>query len=132
MLHPLDVLESRLQNLLLFPDKRDAVGIAQAQLAVRVVQGFFNRPITEGASTRVIFDAVERIGQIAINKQLTSVMSDYGIDVLSAVPVEQIDHARFRLKPRPQITEAVQEQKRKYQQQRMRKAKPGVRPSPRR
>ena len=120
------------RTLLLIPEKRGAVGIAQAQLAVRIVKGFFNRLIAEGASTRVIFAAVERIRQIAINKQLTSVMLDYGIDVLSAVPVEQIDHARFRLKRWPQITEAVQEQKRKYQQQRMRKAKPGVRPSPRR
>ena len=41
VLHPLDVLESRLQNLLLIPEKRGAVGIAQAQLAVKIAKGFF-------------------------------------------------------------------------------------------
>jgi hypothetical protein len=127
VLHPLDVLESRLQNLLLIPAKRGVVGIAQAQLAVKIAKGFFNRLIMEGASTRVIFDAVERIGQIATNKRLTSVMLDYEIDVLSAVPVEKIDHAHFRMKRWPQITETVQEQKRKYQQQRTRRAKLSMR-----
>jgi hypothetical protein len=131
VLHPLDVLESRLQNLLLIPEKRGAVGIAQAQLAVRIANRFFNRLLTEGASTRVIFDAIERIGQIATQKQLTSVMCDYEIDVLAAVPAEKIDHAHFRMKRWPQITQAAQEQKRKYQQQRTRRTKPSMRQGPR-
>jgi len=132
VLHPLDVLESRLQNLLLIPEKRSAAGIAQAQLAVRIVKGFFNRLIKDGASTRVIFDAIERIGQIATKKQLTGVMLDYEVDVLSAVPAEQIDHDHFRIKQWPQIVKAVQEQKRKCQQQRLRRAKPSMRRGPRR
>jgi hypothetical protein len=46
VLHPLDVLESRLQNLLLIPEKRHAAGIAQAHLAVRVANALhtFRRP----------------------------------------------------------------------------------------
>src|ERR1700736_5069235 len=65
VLHPLDVLESRLQNLLLIPEKRHAEGIAQTHLAVRIANAFLLRRIEEGASTREILDVIERIGQIA-------------------------------------------------------------------
>jgi hypothetical protein len=86
--HPLDVLESRLQNLRLIAGKPNAGGIAQARLSVSIARSFLLRLIEEAASTRVIFDAIERIGQIATNKRLTGVMLDYNVDVLSAVPAE--------------------------------------------
>ena len=60
-LHPLDVLESRLQNLLLIPKKRHAAGIAQAHLAVRIANAFLAGRIEEGASAREVLDAIERI-----------------------------------------------------------------------
>jgi hypothetical protein len=123
VLHPLDVLESRLQNLLLIPEKRHAAGIAQTHLAVRVANAFLARRIKEGASTREVLDAIERIAQIATNKRLTGVMLDYDVDILSAVPFEKVVHAEFRTKRWPQITQAVQERQRKYQQQRVRRAR---------
>jgi hypothetical protein len=123
VLHPLDVLESRLQNLLLIPEKRHAAGIAQAHLAVRVANAFLARRIEEGASAREVLDAIERIGQIATNKRLTGVMLDYEVDILSAVPFEKVDHADFRAKRWPRITRAVQDGRRKYQQQRARRRK---------
>jgi hypothetical protein len=127
VLHPLDVLESRLQNLLLIPGKRHAAGIAQAHLAVKVVNAFLARRIEEGASLREILDAIERVGQIATNKRLTGVLLDYEIDILSAVPFEKVDHADFRMKQWPQITQSVEEGRRKYQQQRARRARTRLR-----
>ena len=123
VLHPLDVLESRLQNLLLIPEKRHAAGIAQAHLAVRIANAFLARRIEEGAGAREVLDAIERIGQIATNKRLIGVMLDYEVDILSAVPFEKVDHAEFRAKRWPQITQAVQELRRKRQQQRARRRK---------
>jgi hypothetical protein len=123
VLHPLDVLESRLQNLLLIPAKRHAGGIAQAHLAVRVANAFFTRRLEDGASIRETLDGIERIGQIATNKRLTGVLLDYDVDILSAVPVEKIEHAEFRTKRWPQIIQSVQERQRKYQHQRARRAK---------
>jgi hypothetical protein len=117
----------RLQNLLLIPGKRHAAGIAQAHLAVRVVNAFLTRRIEEGASLREILDAIERVGQIATNKRLTGVLLDYEIDILSAVPFEKVDHADFRMKRWPQITQSVEEGRRKYQQQRARRARPRLR-----
>jgi hypothetical protein len=46
----------------------------------------------------VIFDAIERIGQIATNKRLTGVMLDYNLEVLSAVLAQRIEQSAFRTK----------------------------------
>jgi hypothetical protein len=123
VLHPLDVLESRLQNLRLIAGKRNAAGIAQAHLAVAIGRSFLLRLIEDEVSIRVIFDAVERIGQIATNKALTEVMLDYNVDLLSAVPAERIEQSAFRTKRWPQITQTVAERKRKYQKQRARRCR---------
>src|ERR1700735_1925778 len=40
VIHPIDVLDSRIQNLHLLPEKRTDAGIAQARLAVEVVRAF--------------------------------------------------------------------------------------------
>jgi hypothetical protein len=121
VLHPLDVLESRLQNLLLIPRKRDAAGIAQAHLAVKVARAFLSHMIDEGENLRTVLDAIERIGQMAVNKRLIGVMLDYEIDVLSGVPVEKIEHPDFRTKCWPQIVNAVRE---RQNRQRARRARP--------
>ena len=117
VLHPLDVLESRLQNLLLIPAKRHAGGIAQAHLAIGIAKSFVSHLIEEKSSRRLLFDAIERIVQIATNKRLTGVMLDYHIDVCAAIPIEQIEHVTFRTKRWPKILQTVQEQKRRYLQQ---------------
>jgi hypothetical protein len=116
VLHPLDVLESRLQNLLLIPAKRHAGGIAQAHLAIGIAKSFLIHLIEEKSGRRLLFDAIERIAQIATNKRPTGVMLDYHIDVFAAIPIEQIEHDTFRTKRWPKILQTVQEQKRRYLQ----------------
>ena len=128
VLHPLDVLESRLKNLLLIQAKRNPAGIAQAQLAINIVKGFLDRLLNEAADIRVVFDAIERIAQIATNKALTGVMLDYSLDVLSAVPVERIEHPAFQTQRWPKIVQTVTRQQRQYQQLRARRRKPSSRP----
>jgi hypothetical protein len=122
VLHPLDVLESRLQNLLLIPGKRNANGIAQAHLAIGIIKGFLARLLDEKASLRLVFDAIERITQIATNKRLTGVLFDYNLDVLTAIPIERIEHATFLSKRWPKILDSVKDQKRKYLQQRSKRS----------
>ena len=115
VLHPLDLLESRLQNLLLIPEKRHPGGIAQAQLAIAIAQAFLNRLLDVGSDMRSVLDAIERIGQIAANKALTAVTVDYSLDVLAAVPVARIDQPLFLTKRWPTIVHAVAKQRRLYQ-----------------
>src|ERR1700685_2917652 len=43
VIHPIDVLDSRIQNLHLLPGKRTDAGIAQARLAGGVARGFFRQ-----------------------------------------------------------------------------------------
>lgn len=113
VLHPLDVLESRLQNLLLIPEKRNASGIAQARLAISVTKAFLGRLLEEQGQMRTFFDAVERVAQIATNKQLTGVVLDYHFDILSAIPIERVENSAFQAKRWPKILQTVQEQQRK-------------------
>jgi hypothetical protein len=40
VIHPMDVLDSRIQNLHVLPEKRTDAGIAQARLAVNVARAF--------------------------------------------------------------------------------------------
>ncbi len=114
VLHPLDVLESRLQNLRLISEKRHPGGIAQAQLAIGIARAFINRLLDEEVEIRVAFDAVERIAQIAANKALTGVAVDYSLDVLAAVPVDRIDHPDFKTRRWPAVLQRVTEQREKY------------------
>ena len=123
VLHPLDVLESRLQNLLLIPEKRNAGGIAQARLGIRIANAFLSRLLDESGETRIFFDAVERVAQIAASKRLTSVMLDHNFDILAAVPIERIENSAFQTKRWPRITRTVQEQQQKYQRLRARRRK---------
>src|SRR5579863_4061303 len=46
VIHPIDVLDSRIQNLHLLPEKRTDAGIAQAQLALTMVRAFIRQEIT--------------------------------------------------------------------------------------
>jgi hypothetical protein len=124
ILHPLDVLESRLRNLQSLPSKRDAVGIAQAALAIAVVGKFLESLIESGEETRKTLDAVERVLQIALDKNLVRVAIDYDLDPLIAVPWSKIDVPDFQAKRRPQVLAAAAEFRRKYAERKARRAAP--------
>jgi hypothetical protein len=63
VLHPLDVLESRLRNLDLLPSKQNAVGRALLKLAVGVMAKFLRVLLVE-ESERVVLEAVERVAEL--------------------------------------------------------------------
>src|ERR1700730_19281635 len=64
VIHPIDVLDSRIQNLHLLPEKRNAAGISQAQLAVGVARAFIQREVgTRGERTGL--KLLERVAEIA-------------------------------------------------------------------
>jgi hypothetical protein len=60
IMHPLDVLESRLKNLALLAEKRNAQGIEQAHLAIEMVQRYLREMLAAGR-LRDVFEAAERI-----------------------------------------------------------------------
>jgi len=107
ILHPLDVLESRLRNVAVLPSKRDAAGVAQAELAIAIACRFIESLIVSGAGARPVLDAVERIAQIALDRSLAKVACEYGLDPLAAVPAQRIEIPRFQNQRWPQVLSAV-------------------------
>lgn len=103
LLHPLDVLESRLRNLDALPAKRNAIGVAQARLAVSVVRAFIEDYMNEAGDPRTVRQAVKRVEKLALDTQLSRVAFTYDIDVLAAIPVDRIAYSKFRGEQWPRI-----------------------------
>jgi hypothetical protein len=130
VLHPLDVLESRLQNLATLPDKRDRFGVAQADLAVQVVRAFIERCLADGGAPRVVFQAIKRVTKLALDSRLAETAFRHGVDVLSAVPVERIEAPAFRQRRWPDVLARLERKRRRYQSRQ--EKPPGQRSSARR
>jgi hypothetical protein len=103
VLHPLDVLDSRMQNLARLPQKRTVQGIAQAHLAIEVARAHVEDILrSEGATTR-FNHAINRLAQIAQDRDLQETFIRYGLDVLGCVPVSEVPPGVFHAKRWPQI-----------------------------
>lgn len=113
VLHPLDVLESRLQNLAQLPFKRTSQGAAQAELALEVVRGYLEEALREDSPRRLV-DAIERVAHMARQRTLAGVLYDYKLDLLSVVPIDRVPSADFRTRRWPQLAAAVEERRRAY------------------
>jgi hypothetical protein len=87
VIHPIDVLDSRIQNLHLLPEKRTDAGIDQARLAVNVARAFIRLEVA-ARGERVGLKLLERVVDIAGDIAAVRVFLLYGIDPLQAVPVE--------------------------------------------
>lgn len=93
LLHPADVLESRVANLRFIPGKRTPAGLAQCRLAIEMVAAYIRREIrTHGV--RAGLKLLERVVDIAEDYPGLVVYVLYGIDVLGAVPLDAFDDAR--------------------------------------
>lgn len=88
VIHPIDVLDSRIQNLHLLPEKRNAAGIAQARLALGVAHAFISREVATRGE-RVGLKLLERVVEIANDIAAVRVFLLYNIDPLETVPLEQ-------------------------------------------
>jgi hypothetical protein len=111
LIHPIDVLDSRIQNLHLLPGKRTPAGIAQAMLAVGVARACIRREIAE-VGERAGLRLLERVAEIAADIAAVRVFLLYGVDPLLAVPLEDFRTTSALHKVRwPQILTGVTEQR---------------------
>lgn len=117
VLHPLDVLESRLQNLAHLAEKRTSQGIAQANLALEIVRCYLEEALRHDSPRRLL-NAIERLAQTAQQSGLAAVFHDYSLDLLSVVPLDRVPVEEFRTRRWPQLKAAVDEQRRSYAQRR--------------
>lgn len=114
LLHPLDVLESRLRNLDALASKRNAVGVAQARLAVGVVRAFIEDHMDSGGDPRTVRQAVKRVERLALDTRLAQVAFTYEIDVLAAIPVKRIAYPRFHEQQWPQVLARLERKREKF------------------
>lgn len=110
IIHPLDLLASRLHNLAEIPGKRAVQGVAQGRLGISIARAFISQAHS-ALEERDVFPFVEEIRRIALNKKLGRVYYEYGFDVLSAVRVEMFKDEHFLSKRWPQIQALVAEQR---------------------
>jgi hypothetical protein len=87
VIHPIDVLDSRIQNLHLIATKRTEAGVAQAALAVDVVRAFIRQEL-RSRGERAVLKLLERVVEIAVDIAALRVHLRYGIDPLAAIPLE--------------------------------------------
>ncbi len=114
LLHPLDVLESRLRNLDALPSKRNAIGVAQARLAVSVVRAFIGNYMDTGGDPRTVRQAVKRVEKLVLDTRLSQVALTYDIDVLAAIPVERIAYLRFHERQWPKVLARLERKREKF------------------
>lgn len=88
VIHPIDVLDSRIQNLHALPEKRTEAGIAQGNLAIDVARAFIRLRIAERGE-RAALKLLERVAEIAADIAALRVFLLYRIDPLRAVPIEE-------------------------------------------
>ncbi len=107
VIHPIDVLDSRIQNLHALPEKRTRAGIAQARLAVDVARACIRQEIAE-AGERAGLKLLERVADIATDIAAVRVFLLYGVDPLAGVPLEDFRTTSALHKARwPQIIAGV-------------------------
>jgi hypothetical protein len=111
VIHPIDVLDSRIQNLHLLPEKRTEAGMAQARLAVDVARAFIRQEIATRGE-RGALKLLDRIAEIAADIAAVRVFLLYGIDPLQAVPLEDFRTTSALHRVRwPQIAAEVTEKR---------------------
>ena len=107
VLHPLDVLASRLHNLAEIPEKRNDKGVAQAQLAIGIA-GAFLRDTAAHRTERKLFNEIERMRIVVMNDAVAATCRQYALDVLSCVPLDRITNENFKNRRWPQIRREVE------------------------
>jgi hypothetical protein len=111
VIHPIDVLDSRVQNLHLLPEKRTQAGIAQGVLAVDVARAFIRREIGVRGE-RAGLKLLERAAAIAGDIAAVKVYLLHGIDPLAAVPLEDFrTTSALHNKRWPQIVAEIREKR---------------------
>jgi hypothetical protein len=113
VLHPLLCLESKVNNLVIHPLKRNAEGQEQARLSVQIARCYLEKMIeTEGVKST--YDLAERIGRFSLREPAHYAWHQYHIDTLGAIPIEKYPDNEFKTIRYPQIKSQVMVKREKY------------------
>ena len=102
-MHPLDVLQSRIENLAKIRDKQTEEGVDQALLAIDVAKSYIKAVAKEPDGERLTLKAVEYIFSVGTSSAGRKVSREFDIEFLSCIPIESVTNKEFRLQRWPQI-----------------------------
>lgn len=94
VMHPLDVLVSRVVNIVRLPSKKHSRALAQVDLAIDMIRAWFSKLEAEQQEI-MIQEAIEQITKFAESKDGQSALADYGKDVLKAIPEKYLTQLKM-------------------------------------
>ena len=113
VMHPLDVLKSRLDNLYSLTEKQNDLGEAQLHAAIAVVRAFL-LDLPKGSSRRpVALKYVKFIERLARGDAGRKVARRFGIHVADAIEPAAIASTTFRTKKLPRLVRMMSDARRK-------------------
>jgi hypothetical protein len=108
VIHPIQLMKSKLWNLYRLRAKRTAEGIEQARLAIEIVAAFLKKA---ELNQRQTLKVIEAIGKFAATHPARYGREHYNLECLKAIPTEILEAnslpAAFREKRWPQIVAAA-------------------------
>ena len=108
VLHPLQLLQTKIWNLYRLEDKRSPEGIEQARLAIEIAAAFIEKA---NMPRRELLNAIETIGRFAATAPARFAAERFQLDCLKAIPQsvfrEGVLPAEFHNKRWPQILAAA-------------------------
>ncbi|MBI2754381.1 MAG: hypothetical protein HYX46_12875 [Betaproteobacteria bacterium] len=110
VMHPVDVLHSRVENLARLKDKQTTEGVAQARIAAQVARAFILEVASQGSrGQRQALRAIERIAEIARTGSGKKVIRKFGVDLLAAIPAEAVTNRSFHEKRWPALRRSFEQ-----------------------
>ena len=85
VMHPLDVLVSRVVNIVRLPSKQHSRALAQVDLAIDMIRAWFSK-LEAAKQETMVQEAVKEIVRFAQSKDGKSALSKYGKNVMQAIP----------------------------------------------
>jgi len=109
VMHPLDVLKSRIENLSGLSSKQNIEGVDQASLAIKVARAYIIDLASDNASKAL--KATEEVVSIAKSGAGQRVASKFQLNFLLAIPADAIENEGFHQHRWPQIQQELSEDK---------------------
>ncbi len=114
VIHPLLLLENKINNLALYPPKRGPAGVNQARISIEIAKAHLNQLAGISDSRRALLRSVERIGRFARREAACFALRAFGLDVLACVPFARVPEPEFTQRRWPQIIEEARKRRMRF------------------
>ena len=133
VMHPLDLLRSKVLNLSSLPGKQGKSSIAQCRIAVKVAYEFLKEICRQGVAVQRQsgLRAVEEIAALARSNHGIRLATKHRIRILEAIPHEDFEAPQFQGRRWPQISRYTESKIRRSQEASRNRTSRGVRPAKR-